>query len=46
LEHDGRLVQFSARLPEAQAGMPVRVGDTLRVEEVDAANQRVLVTLQ
>jgi hypothetical protein len=42
---DGRVVQFSARLPEEQAGMPVRVGDKLRVENVDAANERLMVSL-
>ncbi|HLK60415.1 MAG TPA: hypothetical protein VKU00_27890 [Chthonomonadaceae bacterium] len=42
---DGRQVQFSARLPEAQAALPVRVGDKLRVEEVDAANERLIVSL-
>jgi len=42
---DGRQVQFSARLLEAQVAMPVRVGDRLRVEEVDAANERVVVSL-
>jgi hypothetical protein len=43
--HDGRAVQMSARLPETQAAMPVRVGDKLRVEEVDTANERITVTL-
>lgn len=42
---DGRAVQFSARLPEAQAAMKVRVGDKLRIEDVDAANERLTVTL-
>ena len=45
LVRDGRQVQFSARLLEAQATMPVRVGDRLRVEDVDAANERVIVSL-
>ncbi len=45
VEKDGRLVQFSARLLESQANMPVQVGDKLRIEEVDAANERVTVTL-
>lgn len=44
--HDGRVVQFTARLPEAQATLPVRVGDKLRIEEVDAANERVMVTVK
>jgi hypothetical protein len=46
IEHDGRLVQFSARLQEAHANLPVRVGDTLCIEEVDAASQRVLVSVK
>jgi hypothetical protein len=45
VEKDGRLVQFCAHLPEAQANMPIQVGDKLRIEEVDAANERVIVTL-
>ncbi|HWL84588.1 MAG TPA: hypothetical protein VNO21_02230 [Polyangiaceae bacterium] len=40
---DGRVVQFVARLPESQADVPIRVGETLRVEEVDAANERLTV---
>lgn len=44
--HDGRLVQLTARLPEAQAMMPVRVGDKLRIEEVDSANERVMVSVK
>jgi hypothetical protein len=46
VEHDGRVVQFSARLQESHAGVPVKVGDTLCVEEVDAANQRVMVSVR
>lgn len=46
VERDGRLVQFRASLPEAQAAMQVRVGDKLRIEEVDAENERVTVSLQ
>lgn len=42
---DGRAVQLSAHLPAAQAMMPVRVGDTLRIEDVDAARERVTVSL-
>ena len=45
VERDGRMVQFSARLPEGQTNMPIQVGDKLRIEEVDAANERVTVTL-
>ena len=43
---DGRLVQFSAHLPAEQATMPVRVGDKLRVEDVDAEKERLTVTLR
>lgn len=43
---DGRMVQFSARLSEEQANMPVRVGDKLKVEEVDRAHERLTVTLR
>jgi len=42
---EGRDVQFSARLLENQAAMPVQVGDRLRVEEVDDAHERVVVSL-
>ena len=45
MERDGRLVQFSAQLLPEQAHLPVRVGDRLRVEEVDAARERMTVTL-
>ncbi len=44
--HDGRVVQLTASLPAGQAAMPVRVGDKLRIEEVDAANERVQVSLK
>lgn len=42
---DGRLVQFSARLREDQARLPVKVGEMLRIEDVDAANERVTVAV-
>jgi hypothetical protein len=42
---DGRLVQFSARLADTQAELPVRVGDKLRVEDIDAARERVTVSV-
>jgi len=45
VEKDGRLVQFCAHLQEEQANMPIQVGDKVRIEEVDAANERVIVTL-
>jgi hypothetical protein len=42
---DGRSVQLSARLLEGQSMLPVRVGDTLRIEEIDPAHERVIVSL-
>lgn len=42
---DGRTVQFSARLVEQQLATIVRVGDRLRVEDVDAKNERLTVSL-
>ncbi|HEX8950364.1 MAG TPA: hypothetical protein VF945_00895, partial [Polyangia bacterium] len=42
---DGRLVQFSARLVDAHAAMEVRVGDRLRVEDLDARRERLIVSL-
>jgi hypothetical protein len=41
---DGRAVQFSARLASDQISVPVKVGDLLRIEDVDAAQERVTVT--
>jgi hypothetical protein len=45
VEHDGRIVQLSARLTQSQANTPVRVGDILLVEEVNVAAQRVVVSV-
>ena len=42
---EGRLVQFSARLCAAQASLPVKVGTRLRIEDVDARQERVTVSL-
>lgn len=42
---DGRLVQFSARLIDAERNIPVRVGDRLRVEDVDARHERLTVSV-
>jgi len=41
----GRLVQFAAQLIDAQASLPVRVGDRLRVEDIDTARERVTVSV-
>ena len=42
---DGRSVQLAARLVEADASSPVKVGDRLRVEDVDARRERVTVSI-
>lgn len=42
---DGRSVQLSARLIEGQSTLPVRVGDRLRIEDVDPEKERVTVSL-
>jgi hypothetical protein len=42
---DGRLVQFSAHLVDPQSDLPVRVGDRLRIEDVDADRERLTVSL-
>jgi len=42
---DGRHVQLSARLVDAHAAMQVRVGDRLRVEDVDARRERLTVSV-
>ena len=42
---DGRVVQLSATLREDQTNLPVRVGDRVRVEEVDAPRERVIVSI-
>lgn len=43
LVRDGRLVQFAAQLPASHATREVRVGDRLRVEDLDAQRERVTV---
>jgi hypothetical protein len=42
---DGRLVQFAARLREDEARLPVKVGERLRVEDVDARQERLTVSI-
>ena len=42
---EGRLVQFSARLRADQASFPVKVGTRLRVEDVDARQERLTVSV-
>ena len=43
LVRDGRIVQFAAQLPPSHAERQVRVGDRLRVEDLDAQRERVTV---
>jgi hypothetical protein len=45
LVRDGRLVQFAAQLVDADAAKPVRVGDRLRVEDLDAQRERLTVSV-
>ncbi len=42
---DGRVIQLSARLRDEEAHVPVKVGDRLCIEQVDAAHERVTVSL-
>ena len=42
---DGRDVQFSAQLPPSQAAIPVRVGDKMRIEEVEPDGEHLKVSL-
>lgn len=45
VDRDGRTVQLSAHLVDDQVGQTVHVGDKLRVEDVDAAAERVKVSV-
>jgi hypothetical protein len=42
---DGRAVQFSARLVDAQVGVSIQVGDRLRVEDVEPERERLTVSI-
>ncbi len=42
---DGRRVQLEARLSHRQAALPVKVGQRLRIEDVDGRRERVTVSL-
>jgi hypothetical protein len=42
---EGRVIQLAARLCDEQAGLSVKVGDLLRIEEVDARHERVTVSV-
>jgi hypothetical protein len=41
---DGRLVQMFARLCDEERAVPVRIGERLRVEEVDTQHERLTVS--
>jgi hypothetical protein len=42
---DGRVVQLAATLRDDHAGLSVRVGDRLRIDDVDARRERVVVSV-
>jgi hypothetical protein len=42
---DGRRIQLNARLSNEQAALPVAVGQRLRIEDVDARQERVTVSV-
>lgn len=42
---DGRIVQLAATLREDHGALPVKVGDRLRIEDVDARRERVTVSV-
>jgi hypothetical protein len=42
---DGRSVQLNARLCDRDAAMPVAFGQRLRIEDIDARNERVTVSV-
>ncbi len=42
---DGRVVQLAATLRPDHAALPVKVGDTVRIEDVDAGRERVTVSV-
>ena len=42
---DGRAVQLAATLREDHAAVPVKLGDTLRIDDVDARRERVTVSV-
>jgi hypothetical protein len=42
---DGRVVQLSARLVDAEIAEAIKVGDRLRIEDVDSRRERVLVSV-
>jgi hypothetical protein len=42
---DGRAVQLAARLVDTELAEPIKVGDRLRIEDVDARRERVVVSV-
>lgn len=42
---DGRVVQLTATLRDNHVSLPVKVGDVLRIEDVDARRERVTVSV-
>jgi len=42
---DGRIVQLAARLRDEDAATPVKVGDRLCIEDIDAPRERVTVSI-
>jgi hypothetical protein len=45
VERDGRVVQLAATLREDQAAIAVKVGERLRIEDVDARREHVTVSV-
>jgi hypothetical protein len=45
VQRDGRVIQLSARLRADQARLPVKVGERLRIDDVDARRERVIVSV-
>ncbi len=45
VDRDGRRVQLAARLRADQITLPVRVGERLRIDDIDARHERVTVSL-
>jgi hypothetical protein len=45
VQRDGRVIQLSARLRADQTRLPVKVGERLRIDDVDARRERVIVSV-
>ena len=46
VEHDGRMIQLRAELKEDQRNLQIKVGETLRIESVNEAQERCTVSLR